>query len=477
MKIFKNYLYNTAYQLFALIIPLITTPYISRVLGSEGVGTFAYTNSVIQYFVLIGSVGISMYGNRVIAYERDNRKKMSESFWSLVIIRFVFVIFAYGLFIVFLLFRERFREEYLVQSIQIIAVAFDISWLFMGLEDFKTTVIRNFFVKLISTISIFIFVKDEHDIVGYILILGLSTLLGNLTLWTYLKSVIDKFEFRNLQFYRHIKGSFILFIPQISMQFYLVLNKTMLGAMVGVKSAGYYENTDKIVKVSLTVITAVVTVMMPRMANTFAKRDFTKLNNYLTTTIDFVTFGGVLLTSGLAALAPTFSSWFMGQEFSYTGVLIPVLALVCLPIAWSSVLGGQYLVMIGKEKMFTISVTCGAVINVLANWLLIPAKGAMGSVLATVIAETAITMIDLFYVGKVVSLKKLFSAKWQYLLAGFVSFGLARLLNSMMVGNFVTLSIQAFSCVALYLLICTVLRAPMCNLIISYVHSNREGRH
>ncbi|MBA3078705.1 oligosaccharide flippase family protein [Lactiplantibacillus plantarum] len=396
MKIIKNYLYNTAYQLFAIIVPLITTPYITRTLGSTGVGVYAYTNSVIQYFVLFGSIGISMCGNRLIAFDRDNNEKLSEDFWSLVVIRTVTIVIAYVAFIVYLVFVGEYRNEYLYQSIQIVAVIFDISWLFMGLEDFKRTVLRSFIVKLFSTIAIFVFVRDPSSIGVYILILSVSTLLGNILLWSYIKSFVISPRGLTLTFNKHILGSLKLFVPQISMQVYLVLNKTMLGSIDGVKSAGFYENSDKIIEISLTVITAIVTVMMPRMANTFAKKKFDQLHNYLYQTLDFVSFASILLAAGLAAVAPTFSIWFMGESFSETGRLIPVLALIGPMIAWST-LGSQFLVMTRREHQFTISVTVGAIINILANILLIKNQGTMGAVIATVLAETCITLIDLFF--------------------------------------------------------------------------------
>lgn len=473
MKIIKNYLYNTAYQLFAIIVPLITTPYITRTLGSTGVGVYAYTNSVIQYFVLFGSIGISMYGNRLIAFDRDNNEKLSEDFWSLVVIRTVTIVIAYVAFIVYLVFVGEYRNEYLYQSIQIVAVIFDISWLFMGLEDFKRTVLRSFIVKLFSTIAIFVFVRDPSSIGVYILILSVSTLLGNILLWSYIKSFVISPRGLTLTFNKHILGSLKLFVPQISMQVYLVLNKTMLGSIDGVKSAGLYENSDKIIKISLTVITAIVTVMMPRMANTFAKNKFDQLHNYLYQTLDFVSFASILLAAGLAAVAPTFSIWFMGESFSETGRLIPVLALIGPMIAWSTVLGSQFLVMTRREHQFTISVTVGAIINVLANILLIKNQGTMGAVIATVLAETCITLIDLFFVSKAIPNFSGLSGKWKYILAGAMTFGIIRCINYKLPGTFVSLLFQGVICVIVYFAICVATSSSFTNTIIRTIKQRK----
>lgn len=457
MKIIKNYLYNVAYQLFAIIVPVITTPYITRVLGTKGVGVNAYTNSIIQYFVLAGSIGISLYGNRIIAYERDDRSKMSQTFWSLQIVRIFAILVAYAAFLIFLFLSHGYRLAYISQSIQIIAVAFDISWLFMGLEDFRRTVIRNFIVKLFSTIAIFTFVRDSGDTLLYITILSLSFLIGNISLWTHLNQVVDVPAFRQLTFTKHIKGSFFLFIPQISMQIYLVLNKTMLGNMKGVVSVGFYENSDKIVRILLTVITAITTVMMPRMANTFIHKQYQKLNSYLYETIDFVSCVSVLMTAVLAGVAPTFSIWFMGDSFAATGPLIVVLSLVGPIIAWSTVFGSQFLVTTGREHQFTVAVTAGAFVNLIANLFLIPPFGAMGAVIATVIAETLITVVDVWFAGAYIPLKPVFQEKWKYVFAGILVFFATRFFNTSMPGNFISLGVQALAGTIIYLSVCVVL--------------------
>lgn len=146
-------MYNASYQLFILIIPLVTVPYISRVLGSSGVGINAYTNSIIQYFILFGSIGINLYGNRTVAYNRDNKQKLSQIFWEISILRFICITLSYIAFVVFLFQTKEYKEYYFFQSFMLIAAAFDISWFFMGIEDFKKTVIRNIIIKLVSLIN------------------------------------------------------------------------------------------------------------------------------------------------------------------------------------------------------------------------------------------------------------------------------------------------------------------------------------
>lgn len=192
MRVVRNYLYNAFYQIFILLVPLITTPYLSRVLGPVGIGINAYTNSIIQYFILFGSIGINLYGNRQIAFVREDRKELTKTFYEIFFLRILTIFVALLAFMFFLLSTNQYHVYYLAQSVSIIAAAFDISWFFMGVENFAVTVLRNFVVKIVTLISIFSFVKSEADLWLYILILSLSLLLGNLTLFPNLKKYIDR---------------------------------------------------------------------------------------------------------------------------------------------------------------------------------------------------------------------------------------------------------------------------------------------
>ncbi|KAF0800919.1 oligosaccharide flippase family protein, partial [Pediococcus acidilactici] len=281
MKIVKNFLFNVSYQVFILLVPLVTTPYISRVLGSEGVGINAYTNSIIQYFILFGTIGINTYGNRQIAYSRGNNEDVSQDFWEISILRFITIGISYAVFLVYLSMVHEYHTYFFAQSFQIIAAALDISWFFMGLENFKITVIRNFIIKIISLICIFTMVKNQNDLGIYILILSLSLLFGNLSLWGYLKRYVRRPRFDRLRLLKHIRPSIALFIPQVAIQIYLVLNKTMLGSISGVRSAGYFEYSDRIVKIVLAIVTSIGTVMLPRMASIYANKDYKKLKEYM----------------------------------------------------------------------------------------------------------------------------------------------------------------------------------------------------
>lgn len=233
MKTIKNYLYNASYQLLLLILPLITAPYVSRTIGPKGIGQYSFTYSIITWFVMITNIGIAYYGDRQIAYVRNDRYKLSKTFWELQIIKIMMTIISVVLFVVFIFIYRRYTFLLWLQAINILASMVDISWLYMGLEDFKITVTRNTLVKISSVLFIFLFIHNSNDTWLYTLVLALSVLFGNLTLWTRLRIILVPIKLSTLRPFRHLSKSLLLFFPTIAPMIYLTLNKTMLGVLDG----------------------------------------------------------------------------------------------------------------------------------------------------------------------------------------------------------------------------------------------------
>lgn len=423
MKVIKNYLYNAGYQILNMIIPLITVPYISRVLGAHDVGINEYTNSWVTFFFLMGQMGITLYGNREVAYHRDDLYKRSQTFWGVEALQLLTVSSAFVLYLVAVfLFSTTFKEFFLLQEIWIIATGVDISWYFMGLEEFRITVVRNTLVKIASLILIFTVVKTSNDLGKYILILGASQLVGNLTLWPYLRGNIVWVSIKKWHPFKHFYPSLLLFIPTITTQVYLVLNRLMLGRMSTQADLGNFGQADKIVKFVLAVVTATGTVMLPHVANKFAKGDIKGVRNSLYSSFNFVSAIAIPMMFGLMAIAKKFGPWFLGREFVLAGSVIFLEAPIILLIAWSNVTGTQYLMPVNRVKEYTTSVTIGALSNVIFNFVLIGKYGANGAAIATVGSEFLVTASQLWMIHSTISRRKLFRETWKYLFCGMVMF-------------------------------------------------------
>lgn len=400
-SILKNYIYNLSYQILLIFLPLITTPYVSRVLGAENIGIYGYTLSIVTYFVLFGALGISMYAQREIAYVQDNVKQRSKVFFEIVILRAITMTISIILYYIFFIRGSQYQLYYAIFTIELISTCFDISWFFQGLEEFKKTVLRNIVVKLISFTCILIFVKTKNDLNIYILIYVLSNIIGNLSLWLYLPKYIQKISLNELQIFKHLKPTLWLFIPQIAIQIYTVLDKTMIGNIVTDKSeVGYYEQAQKIVKLCLTIVTSLGTVMVPRMANTFVNGDKQQLKKYMDSSFKFVYFLAFPIMIGLLCISAKFVPVFFGDGYDKVIILINIISPIILFIGISNVLGTQYLLPTKKQKSFTISVTAGAIINFILNLFFIQRFGAVGASIATVIAEATVAVIQIISIRK-----------------------------------------------------------------------------
>ena len=462
MKVIKNYLYNAGYQILLMLAPVLTTPYISRVLGAHNNGINTYTNGWVTFFYLLGQLGVMLYGNRQIAYERDNKYQRSKIFFGIVSLQIMtsFTALVAYLIAVFL-FSSAFKEYFLLQALWIVAYGIDISWYFMGMEDFKKTVTRNTIVKLITIALIFILVRNYNDLSKYIFLLGLAQLAGSITLWPYLKKSIQWVKIREWHPFKHFYPTLLLFIPTITTQIYLVVNRIMLGRMAPQAAVSQFNFGDNIVKLVLAIVTATGTVMLPHIANKFASGDIKGVRNSLYKSFDFVTAISVPMMFGLMAIAYKFAPWFLGNEYGPTGGVIFWEAPAILMIAWSNVTGTQYLMPIHREHQYTISVTVGAVINIIANLFLISLYGANGAAIATVISEFSVTTVQLFYIRATIRRRQLFSSTWRYLLSGFFMYIVVSRINGIMNMTVVNLIVQVSLGVIVYTVCLFLTKAPI----------------
>lgn len=395
-KVVKNYIYNLSYQILVLLVPLITTPYVSRVLGAKGVGTFSYTNSIVQYFILFGCIGLNLYGQREIAYVQHDKGKYSHVFWELVFLRVCTVSVSLIIYIFTLASHGKYALVFSIMSLDILASMADISWFFQGIEDFKKIVIRNFIVKIIGVLLIFIFVRSSTDIYLYVVCHSATLLLGNLSMWAYVPRLVGKIVPKELHFVRHLKPTVILFLPQIATSIYTVLDKTMIGFLTGIEEeVAYYEQSQKIIKIAMALVTSLGTVMLPRIANLFKKHEMEQVKKYLYRSFQFVFLFASPMTLGIMAISPNIVPWFFGPGYEKVAINMAIIAPILLIIALSNIMGTQFLLPTGQQKAYTVSVVVGCCVNAILNYLLIPQFLSFGAAIATVIAESCVTLTQM----------------------------------------------------------------------------------
>ena len=355
-SILKNYIYNLSYQILTLILPIITTPYLARVLGAEGTGIYGYTFSIATYFILFGSLGVALYGQREIAYAQENKEKRKKTFIEIIIFRFITMAISIVVYYIFFMRKGEYSQYYTILLLELIAAAFDISWFFQGLEEFKKTVIRNILVRIVSVSCIFIFVKEPQDLNKFIFIYSLADLVGNLSLWLYLPKYLKGIEVKNINIVSQIPQILLLFVPQISNQLYKMLDTTMIGKIISDKAeTGYYEQAQKVTRLLLTIVTSLGTVMIPRMANTFASGDQKKVKEYMKNSFHFVFFLSFPMMFGISTVSNAFVPIFFGDGYEKVALLIKIISPILLLMGIANVIGTQYLLPTKRQKEYTLS--------------------------------------------------------------------------------------------------------------------------
>ena len=454
----KNYIYNLAYQILIIILPIITTPYISRVLGVENIGIYSYTLSISAFFILFGSLGVALYGKREIAYLQKDKKQYTIAFWEILILRIITMTISLIIFGLTFARNGEYQVYFRILILEIVANCIDISWLFQGLEEFKKTVIRNMLVKLISVVCIFVFVKTRQDLTKYFIIYVLSIFIGNGSLWFYLPRFLVKVRINELNVKKHFKPTFNLFLPQIAVEVYTILDRTMIGLIINDKSeVGFYDQSQKIIKMLLTVITALGTVMLPRIANNFANGKKKKINKYMKKSFNMVFFLSFPMIFGIISVSAIFVPKFFGEGYEKVAILMNVISPIILFIGLSNVIGTQYLLPTKRQKEFTISVVCGAVINFIINMSLIWNYGAIGASIGTVIAEFAVTVIQIYFVRKDFNILKIIKSARNYLLASGIMFVVCLIINNIVRKPYFSMALQVAIGGIVYLTILIIL--------------------
>ena len=436
MSVKKNYLYNLLYQMTSVLLPVLTIPYVSRVLSADGIGINTVTYANTQYFILLGSLGISIYATKKIATIREKKDKLKKTFWEIFSIQFTGCLLAYVVFALTLGQSHKYGVFYMLQGFYILAAAVDISWYFLGIENFKNASLRSFFAKIISVILIFIFVKTRDDLWKYILINAGTMFVGQLIMWFYVgKDMLKVKEIGKLKIAIHIMPILALFVPQIATQVYTVLDKTMIDLFKGAVEAGYYDQSQKIVRILLSVVTSLGIVMLPRIANLFSKDDLNEVKKSLRKAFVVISFLSIPITFGLIGISDKFVPILFGNEFLSVIPLTKISPVLVIIIGLGNVFGTQYLLAIGKNKEYTASVCIGALVNFCFNLLLIPRFAAMGAVIATVSAELSIALIQ-FWFARVVFDFTWIKETYKYWVSGILMLAIVRL-----VGNVTPISI------------------------------------
>ena len=415
-----NIILNTLYQILTLVTPLITAPYISRVIGADGIGIYSFTNSIQMYFAMFAALGTASYGAREISMNRNDVVKRSKLFWEielLTVLTTLFCVIGWGIWIYF---NKQYVLLYSILTISLFSVMADVSWFYVGLEQFKYIVFQNAIFKFVGIVAIFAFVKTQNDLCFYVFSMVATVFLSNLSMWVYLPKFLMKVNFRELNILRHFKETIIYFIPTIATSIYTILDKTLIGiySINGLEN-GYYEQTTKIINMCKTLVFASVnTVLGSRIAYLFAENKTDEIKKKIEDSMDFILFSGIGIAFGLYGVAEVFVPWFFGAGYEKVIVLLQLMCPIIVIIGISNCLGAQYYTPAGFRAVSARFLIVGAVVNLILNLCFIPSLGSIGAVIASLIAESVITILYVKYSDCFMSIGFILGSTWKRIVAG-----------------------------------------------------------
>lgn len=427
-SIAENLFYNMLYQVLITVLPIVTTPYVARALGLSATGVHSYTESIVTYFTLFGALGTSLYGVRKIAAVRENEECLAHTTLEIMGLKFILMLVTLAIFIPSLCIGSEYAYLYRIHIINIVATGLDISWFYQGIEDFKKVTIRNLLMKLLFIVALFTFVKTPEDLPIYVLSIVGSTLVGNLLMIYYLPKYVRLKKSGPLEPLRHLKESLMLFVPQIMNYVYVLLDRSLLGWMTNTDNVGIYDQAQRLVRMIAGLMHTLGYVMMARISNLFAGNDTQGIQKYIHKSIDFTLFLSLPAVLGIVAVAPDFIPFFLGDEFLRVIPTLQILSVVVLTSALNSILGVQLLIPLKREKIYTMAMISGAVVNVAVNLCLIPALGVFGACIASIAAEVTVFIICFFYTRDMISVRKILRNNIFVLLAAVIMYAVVMLI-------------------------------------------------
>lgn len=417
----RNVILMTIYEILVLILPFVTMPYISRVLGPEGVGVYAYSNSIVSYFILISLLGIQLYGKREIAKVNKDETIRSKVFFEIYLIQLIMSIISLGIYACFILTtHDEIKTLLVIQLVMLVSSCFNIDWFYFGMEKFKVTVSRNLLVKVLSLVLIFVFIKEPNDLNRYVFIMSASTFFSQFVMWFNLSKYVKRIKIDTHEAVKRFKPIVMLFIPVLAIQLFSIVDKTMLGLMADKQQVGFYENANKIARVPISVITSLGTVMLPRMTNLIATGQKQATEKYIEKSLIFTMFLTIGCVFGIFGIADTFVPLYLGKSFVDSAILVKALIPILIFISWGNVFRTQYILPKGMDSLYTKSVIYAAILNIMLNAMLIPVFQAFGAAIASVLSEALICIYQSIKIKDEFNMIQYIKPCLKYLVSGMI---------------------------------------------------------
>lgn len=408
MSLRINALYNTILNVLNICFPLLTVPYISRILDVEDIGLANFAVGYVAYFSLFASLGIQIYGVREIAKVRDCITARNRVFSELFILVFLSTVLVSIFFMSSVFFVDTLQKDQviiIIAGISLFMTPLSIDWYFQGIENFRSITMRTVIVRLLTLLLLFVFVRSDDDLLPYIVILSVSTVVSNVINLAFAIRLGLKFVRQGLTVFRHIRPMMTLFVSTLAIGVFIMLDTLMLGFIGNYSEVGLYTAATRLVKLVITVLSSVGVVLLPRLSFNMERGDMEGNKTLLQKSFDFSVTFGVPCAFGLCLSSSALVPFFFGPNFIPATLSMQILSLLLIVTMLNNFYGVQMLIGLGYEKCFVRAVLLAALVNFALNLVLIPRYGAVGASVASVIAEAVELMVNIYYIRRLLKLQ------------------------------------------------------------------------
>lgn len=396
-RILENMISLTGLQFASYILPLITLPYLTLVLGPEKFGLTQYAISLITYFQFFTDYGFNLSATRELAICRDDNQKISQIFSSVMFIKLCLCILSFIILLLIVMFIPKFNEDsyvYILTFGMVIGYMLFPTWLFQGFEYMRYTSILNIIGKIVFTVLIFIFIHDTTDYMlvplinslGYILvgILGIYIALTKFNIKITIPSI------RDIKY--HLREGWYVFISTIAINMYTTTNTFLLGLLTNNTLVGYYSIAEKIILAVNGLLNPISQALYPFISRTVKTDDKTRSIEFIRKITKIMTLVGIVLSAGLFIFAKPIILLLFGQSYVNSVIILQIISIVPLAVSLSTVFGVETMLTFNYKKAFTSIVMIGGIIDIVLGIILITLMKEIGIAISFATTEIFITI-------------------------------------------------------------------------------------
>lgn len=451
----KNITYKILHQIILFIFPLILTPYISRVLGVKSLGIYAFYYSISIYFSYLAMLGINIYGNRAIAQVKENDKTLKKVFTNIYVLQFIASIISLLLYLIFILISKN-KIISIIMIMNILTSLFNINWFYFGQEKFKPVIFTQLIIKTLITTLIFVFVKNENSLIIYSLLKCSSDLIFNIILFIFSIKYIKFNNISKTSVKNNLKPCLLLFIPALATTIYQQTDKVMIGILVNKTEVGYYECASKLITITLGLVSAVLTVISPKMSNLISRKKDDDSKKLFNNSINCILCLATAISFGVISISKEFVPLFFGSSYKSSINLTIGLAVSLLFVSFSNSLKLLYLIPKEKDKIYTNSVIYGTILNIILNYIFISKYNAMGAVISTVITELFVLIYQILKIKNDLNLHNIIKNLIIYIIFGIIMYSIVSLVATINMSLIYKTIVEILTGIIVYVTLCLI---------------------